>query len=49
MNEVIEEKAIELLILSHELSKGTLSGFRSDYAEKFMKNPTVPFLVLPMM
>ncbi|MCE5274100.1 MAG: universal stress protein [Syntrophaceae bacterium] len=48
MNEVIEEKAIELLILSHELSKGTLSGFRSDYAEKFMKNPTVPFLVLPM-
>lgn len=48
MNEVIEEKAIELLILSHELSKGTLSGFRSDYAEKFMKNPTIPFLVLPM-
>ena len=48
MNEVIEEKAIELLILSHELSRGTLSGFRSDYAEKFMKNPTIPFLVLPM-
>lgn len=48
MNEVIEEKAIELLILSHELSRGTLSGFRSDYAEKYMKNPTVPFLVLPM-
>ncbi len=46
-NEVIEDKQIELLILTHELSKGTLSGFRSDYAEKFMKNAAIPFLVLP--
>jgi nucleotide-binding universal stress UspA family protein len=48
INEVIEDKKIELLILSHELSKGTLSGFRSDYAEKFMKNARIPFLVLPV-
>lgn len=48
INKVIEDKKIELLILSHELSKGTLSGFRSDYAEKFMKNAAIPFLVLPV-
>ncbi|HOO45375.1 MAG TPA: universal stress protein [Deltaproteobacteria bacterium] len=48
INQVIEEKKIELLVLSHEISKGTLSGFRSDYAEKFMKNATIPFLVLPV-
>jgi len=48
INEIIEEKKIELLVLSHEISKGTLSGFRSDYAEKFMKNAKVPFLVLPV-
>jgi nucleotide-binding universal stress UspA family protein len=47
INEVIEDKKIELLILTHELGKGTLSGFKSDYAEKFMKNATIPFLVLP--
>ncbi|HOO38515.1 MAG TPA: universal stress protein [Deltaproteobacteria bacterium] len=47
INEVIEDKKIELLILTHELGKGTLSGFRSDYAEKFMKQATIPFLVLP--
>ncbi|MBN2298412.1 MAG: universal stress protein [Deltaproteobacteria bacterium] len=48
INEVIEEKKIELLVLTHEISRGTLSGFRSDYAEKFMKNATIPFLVLPV-
>lgn len=48
LNDVIEEEKIELLVLSHELSKGTLSGFRSDYAEKFMKHATIPFLVLPI-
>ncbi|MGC9323995.1 MAG: universal stress protein [Desulfomonilia bacterium] len=48
INEVIEEKQIELLVLAHEVSRGTLAGFRSDYAEKFMKNPSVPFLVLPI-
>ncbi len=47
MNEVIAEKKIELLVLSHELSKGTLSGFRGDYAEKFMKTAAIPFLVVP--
>jgi nucleotide-binding universal stress UspA family protein len=48
INKVIEEKGIELLILSHELSSGTLSGFRSDFAEKFMKNASIPFVVLPV-
>ena len=48
INNVIAEKGIELLILIHELGKGTLSGFRSDFAEKFMKNPSIPFLVIPV-
>jgi len=48
IDEVIEEKGVELLILSHIVTKGTLSGFRSDYAEKFLKNPSIPFLVLPV-
>ena len=48
INKVIEDKAIELLILSHERSKGALSGFRSDFAEKFMKNASIPFVVLPV-
>jgi len=48
INEIIDEKKIELLILSHEISGGTLSGFRTDFAEKFMKNATIPFLVLPV-
>jgi hypothetical protein len=48
INEVIKEKKIQLLILSREASRGTLSGFRSDYAEKIMKNPSIPSLVLPL-
>jgi hypothetical protein len=48
INKVIKDKSIELLIIGHEVSKGALSGFRSDYAEKFMKNPSIPFLVLPV-
>lgn len=48
INEVIEEKAIELLILSHERSKGALSGFRTDFADKFMKHASIPFVVLPV-
>lgn len=48
INDVIAEKKIELLVLSHEMSRGTLSGFRSDYAEKFMKTATIPFLVVPV-
>ncbi len=48
INKVIKDKSIELLIIGHEVSKGALAGFRSDYAEKFMKNPSIPFLVLPV-
>jgi nucleotide-binding universal stress UspA family protein len=46
INKVIKDKGIELLIVGHEVDKGTL--FKSDYAEKFMKNPSIPFLVLPV-
>jgi len=48
INKVIKDKGIELLIVGHEVNKGALVGFRSDYAEKFMKNPSIPFLVLPL-
>ena len=48
INKVIKDKGIELLIVGHEVNKGALAGFRSDYAEKFMKNPSIPFLVLPL-
>jgi nucleotide-binding universal stress UspA family protein len=48
INKVIKDKAFELLIIGHEISKGAMSGFRSDYAEKFIKNPSIPFLVLPV-
>lgn len=48
MEEVIKDKQIELLVLPHELGKGTLSWLRGDYVERFMKNAAIPFLVLPM-
>lgn len=48
VDEVIKEKQIELIVLSQELGKGNLSLFRGDYAERFMKNAAIPFLVLPM-
>ncbi len=48
INKVIRDKSIELLVLGHEVKKGALDAFRSDYAEKFMKNPTIPFVVLPV-
>jgi nucleotide-binding universal stress UspA family protein len=48
INEVIKDKGIELLILSHDVSTGTLSQWRGDYVEKFMKHPSIPFLVLPV-
>jgi nucleotide-binding universal stress UspA family protein len=48
INKVIKEKGIELLVIGHEVSGGALRGFRGDHAEKFMKNPTIPFLVLPV-
>jgi len=48
ISKVIKDKGIELLIIGHEVNKGALAGFRSDYAEKFMKNPSIPFLVLPV-
>jgi nucleotide-binding universal stress UspA family protein len=48
INRVIEEKQIELVVMSHEVAKGSLYGFKSDYVERFMKNATIPFLVLPV-
>jgi len=48
INKVIKDKGIELLVIGHEVNKGALSGFRSDYAEKFMKSPSIPFVVLPV-
>lgn len=48
VEKVIKDKQIELLVLPHELGKGTLSWFRGDYVERFMKNAAIPFLVLPM-
>jgi hypothetical protein len=48
INEVIKEKGIELLILYHDVSTGTLPQWRSDYVEKFIKHPSIPFLVLPV-
>jgi len=46
---VIKEKQIELIVIPHDPSKGTLSWLRGAYAEKFMRNATIPFLVLPMV
>jgi len=48
VDEIIKEKQIELIVLPQELGKGNLSLFRGDYAERFMKNAAIPFLVLPM-
>ena len=48
INRTIEARQIELIVLSHETGRGNLYGFRSDFVEKFMKNATVPFLVLPV-
>ncbi|HOJ12874.1 MAG TPA: universal stress protein [Deltaproteobacteria bacterium] len=48
INKVIKEKEIDLLVVGHEVSTGALKSFKGDQAEKFMKNPTIPFLVLPV-
>ncbi|HWR67646.1 MAG TPA: universal stress protein [Desulfomonilia bacterium] len=48
INKVIKDKGIELLVVAHEVVKGSLSIFRGDQAEKFMKNPSIPFVVLPV-
>jgi len=48
ITKVIKDKGIKLLVIGHEASGGTLKGFRGDHAEKFMKNPTIPFLVIPV-
>ncbi len=48
INRAIDAKRIELIVLSHETGRGNLYGFKSDLVEKFMKNATVPFLVLPV-
>ncbi|MEA2102127.1 MAG: universal stress protein [Thermodesulfobacteriota bacterium] len=47
INQVVEEMSIELVILGHESSKGTLASFRSDYVERFLRQPACPFLVVP--
>lgn len=48
INQTIESRQIELLVLSHETGKGSLYGFKSDLVERFMKNAAIPFLVLPV-
>lgn len=48
INKVIKDKEIDLLIIGHEVTGGALKGFRGDHAEKFMKNPAIPFLVVPV-
>jgi len=47
VNKIIKDKKIDLLILGYGMSKGTLSSFKTDYAGRFLKNPTCPFLVVP--
>lgn len=47
ITETIAEKHIDLLVLGHEINRGTLTVFRSDHAERVLKNPPCPFLVVP--
>jgi universal stress protein A len=48
LEQVIKEKKIGLVVLPHDADKGILSWFRGDYAERFLRDAQVPFLVLPM-
>ena len=48
INDMIKKNGIELLVFSKDVSTGTLSQWKGDYVEKFMKNPLIPFLVLPV-
>lgn len=48
INRVIRERKIDLLIMSHEASKGSLFGFKSDHVERFMKDAAIPFMVVPV-
>jgi len=46
LNKEIAAKDIDLLVLGHEI--GSLSMFKSDYAQKFLKDPKCPAVVLPI-
>ncbi len=48
INEVIQDQGIDLLVLGHDVSKGTLSSFKVDLAEKLLKQPPCPLLVVPV-
>jgi nucleotide-binding universal stress UspA family protein len=48
LEQVIKEKKIELVVLPHDGGSGILSWFRGDYAERFLREASIPFLVLPM-
>ncbi|MFY9399269.1 MAG: universal stress protein [Desulfomonilia bacterium] len=48
INRLISEKKIDLLIMSHEVSKGSLFGFRNDHVERFMKDAVIPFMIVPV-
>jgi hypothetical protein len=48
LEQTIKEKKIELVILPHDADKGVLSWFRGAYAERFLRDARIPFLVLPM-
>jgi nucleotide-binding universal stress UspA family protein len=48
LEKVIKDKQIELVVLPHDGDRGILSWFRGDYAERFMREAAIPFLVMPM-
>ncbi|HNY64345.1 MAG TPA: universal stress protein [Deltaproteobacteria bacterium] len=48
LDKVIKDKKIELVVLPHNGDKGILSWLRGDYAERFMREAAIPFVVLPM-
>lgn len=48
LDQVIRERKIGLVIMPHDGDKGILSWFRGDYAERFLRDASIPFLVLPM-
>jgi nucleotide-binding universal stress UspA family protein len=48
LEQAIKEKKIGLVILPHDGGRGILSWFRGDYAERFLRESSIPFLVLPM-
>jgi nucleotide-binding universal stress UspA family protein len=48
LDQIIKEKKIEMVVLPHEGDRGVLSWFKGDYAERFLRDASIPFLVLPM-